>query len=478
MRICVLQSAPSEGQELAGELTADPSRFTDQHTFEHRWIRKDTAAEQIDAAVDEGFDFYFNFMWGQHEDEVAGIDACRYLECLGLPSIGQRSQILERNKNDFYELARALGAPKVPGISEHPLFVRPASSYAKKPTSKTPLCRNHDELLECLKYLNEALKPSRIIAKRFTPATSTIIDGIHIHDDVAVQEYVQGWRYSVVVIEVGDFPVPLTPEKYVYSSGLIPHEESLGFFVNFQRDKRITLLNRKVVPELFAKLQEIAVQAFRANHMAGQSWCSVDIRVPATGEPIVIHVHPMPYLFRSPDHEWEDHAVRKAFPGGHRALINVLIASYQIYRQAEIDRQGMIASTYSSFGKQYNHALNSHEASGIYKKILSLVDLSGSCLDLGSGTGALGRLFSAEKNRKQQQRVPPSSNLSSPEGSTSRSASTDSVIFKGTTDYCRQIDAYSEVSQGSIQTVLSSLGPYDHIVSVGCYILFLPRRSP
>ena len=64
---------------------SDPSMFTNQHTFEHRMIHKSRARQQIDAAVAEKFDFYLSFMWGLHEDAVAGIEAARYFEPLNVP---------------------------------------------------------------------------------------------------------------------------------------------------------------------------------------------------------------------------------------------------------------------------------------------------------------------------------------------------------------------------------------------------------
>ena len=45
------------------------------------------------------------------------------------------------------------------------------------------------------------------------------MDGVPIPDDVVVvvvQEYIAGWDYSVVVIEVGNRAMALDPEHYVY----------------------------------------------------------------------------------------------------------------------------------------------------------------------------------------------------------------------------------------------------------------------
>src|SRR5688572_11854458 len=107
MRICLFQVAYPTDYVLPGyDSLPDPGRFLKQHTFHHRPIDKNTARNQIDVAVAEGFDFYFNFMWGQPEDEVAGVEATEYLESLDVPFIGLHSRILRKSNNDFFEAAR------------------------------------------------------------------------------------------------------------------------------------------------------------------------------------------------------------------------------------------------------------------------------------------------------------------------------------------------------------------------------------
>lgn len=60
MKICCLHSA-DEGMEAGAEdpedVGQDPGLFTNQHTFENKYIYKATAKAQIDEAVAEGYDF-------------------------------------------------------------------------------------------------------------------------------------------------------------------------------------------------------------------------------------------------------------------------------------------------------------------------------------------------------------------------------------------------------------------------------------
>ncbi|GFF26510.1 hypothetical protein IFM58399_01439 [Aspergillus lentulus] len=469
MRICILQTAftnPHATEEYSP--VHDPGNFTDQHTFDHVWIHKHAAKEQIDEAVSKGYDFYFNFM----------------------PAlVGQRSEVLERSKNDLYKDARALGYPRVPGTSNYPLFVKAASSCASQFITEKSLCRNREELVQSLAILQEALAAGRALAGRPSEAirTTTVVDGIPIPEDVVVQEYVSGWDHSVVVIEVGDCPVALAPERYVYPTGFTPYADYLTFEVKFHPETHVELLRYQDDPTLYTKLQELAVQAFHANKMAGRTWCNVDIRVPppGQGEPVVLEVNPMPAVFLPRDHEWEDVAIRESFPGGHRALINTMIASHLLRRRAHEEKLHRIAEVYDNVSSKYDENIAKvTRLPAIYRKIVARVDLSqGTILELGAGTGLFGRALAQEM---QQGTTPPdsdsdsaSSNNRTPSSSSSSSSSprpysiTGIELSQGMAQKCRQTGVYEEVHHGAVQAILPTMGPFDHILSLSV-LYFLP----
>ncbi|OJJ36325.1 hypothetical protein ASPWEDRAFT_169853 [Aspergillus wentii DTO 134E9] len=397
MRICVLQSAYPDNHSIAQhDPGADPSRFTDEHTFEHRWIHKTTAKEQIDAAIAENFDFYFNFMWGQYEDDVAGIEACQYFEKFGLPAAGVWSEVLLRTKNDFYRDARGLGTPRVPGISNYPFFVNPSTG--------------------CSKYQQ-------------SPRTWThSVDGIPIPDDVVVQEFIQGWDHSVVIVEIGNTPVPLAPERYIYPSDFNPHTGFLTFDTKFHHDTSVEILNRKDDPALFEKLQATAIEAFYTNKSSGKGWCNVDIRVPTTGDPVVIEVNPMPSVFLPEDNEWEDKCIWECFPGGQRALIDTLISTSLLQRGETASEQ------YGLSFEEYDTIIQSVDTKSICEKILSHGS-SGTVLELGSGNGYFGRAMQEFLSQEQSISV------------TGIESSHDMV------ERCRETGAYSTVYHGTIPSV-------------------------
>lgn len=452
MRICILQSAfPEDHAYSKSGNGMDPALYTDQHKFEDRWIQKDSAKEQIDAAVAEKFDFYFNFMWGQEDDEFAGVEACRYVESLGLPVVGANTKALLDSKIEFYKNAQALGYPRVPGTSNYPLFVKPSLGFGSALITEKCLCQDRDELLNCLEILNEALQPTRKstdgAAESLSP--STVVDGIPIPDDIVVQEFIQGWDYIVEVIEMGDYPVALSPEKYVYPKHFRPGRDFLHADMRFHPETGIRVLTEKENPVLFRTLQEMAVQAFKANNMRGQTWAQIDIRVPESSEPAVIDANPMGNLFCTGNHKTEDIAVEESFPGGHRAFINSVISSQLIQLGHAKPRQAEIAEAYTAYSHKYKDSFDCrHAMDPFYEEVILSLDLPGAVLELGSGTGKFGRLL---KHGKQS-----SETLGTLAGI---------ELSPGMIQLCQQTNAYSELHQGPVEEILPPIDACDHIVS-------------
>ncbi|KAJ6257332.1 hypothetical protein Dda_8221 [Drechslerella dactyloides] len=416
--------------------------------------------------------------------EVARRKTSQYFESLGLPSIGLRSQVLERSKNDFYKDARLLGYPRIPGTSKYPLFVKPATSCGSQFIWKTSLCRNHEELMKSLAALNEALGPGRAEAGIPTEASPTalIVDGIQIPDDVVVQEYIAGWDYLVIIIEVGSSPVALAPQRYVYPAGFTPYEDFLTMEMEFHPDTRVELLQDKEDSMLYTKLQEVALQAFHANRMAGQNWCKVDIRVPqpGSGEPTVLEVNPMPAVFLPPPNDWEDLAIRKCFPGGHRAMINTLIASHMTSLRKDEPAQLRVADVYNTLSSKYDKMVHT-QFQDIFQKVIARVDFSqGMVLELGSGTGAFGRFLAQnmQYTPPEPDYNPASNTQASPASGCkpNRSYTISGIeLSEGMAEICQQTGVYDRIYRGALQAILPAIGPFDHIVSFSVLYFLSPE---
>lgn len=311
---------------------------------DHRFINKANYRQQIDTAVTEKFDFYINFMWGQPEDEVAGVEATEYFESLNVQFIGLRSRILRKSKTDLYEAARKKGSPPVPSADPDvfPVIVKAARSCASQFLSDKSICFTAEERDASIANIDRQLQPGRLRALGYPPTDkskpptpplemkpATVYD---LPDDIIVQEFIPGIDYSVVVIGFGKTPIALNPTIYNYPSSEDASNKYrfLTFDIKFHPELSESLVNREENPQLFDMLQKLAVEAFQVNDMAGGSWGNVDIRIKPDGKPVVIEVNPMPAVFLPLDFGYEEIVIWNSLPGEHRALLNIMMASYMM----------------------------------------------------------------------------------------------------------------------------------------------------
>ena len=452
MKICILQSAYDGTDHMLQDADpgADPARFIrkTQHEFHHHWIKKSTAIEQIDKAIAEGYDFYLNLMWGQYEDNTAGLKAIQYFESKGLPFVAQRSCVLLRSKLDFYRNARRIGAPPVPGENQFPLFVKPATSCASMFISEKSVCHNGSELVAAIRDLDKALAPRR---KEKADALGVSLMEIEKEQDIVVQEFIEGQDYSCIVIEMCDTPIALSPTKYLYPSDAPTKECFLTFNMKNFTDIALHVMKRASDPQTFDVLQKTAVEGFKANEMHGCSWCNVDIRIKANGQPYVMEVNPMPAVFMPPEHPWEDSVINESLPGGHLALLNILISTYYLRQNRRDDNAQRIAKVYENWTPEgYELSLvNNTELPRIAQEMCTRYSFSGAVLDLGSGTGLFGRTLL----KHQASRNEPPSTLHGID------------ISESMSEVSKQ-HGYSKIHLSSIPRVLPTISSADHVVSL------------
>ncbi|KAI9370356.1 hypothetical protein BJX61DRAFT_544728 [Aspergillus egyptiacus] len=303
------------------------------------------------------------------------------------------------------------------------------------------------------------------------PSPRATID--KLPDDIIVQQFVPGVDYSVVIIEFGNSPIALNPTIYEY-----PPEDAnnpnrfLTFDIKFSPALKEHLIKRDDDPLLFDKLQELAVQAYKVNGMLGGFWDNVDIRVQPNGEPVVIEVNPMPAIFLPPEIQYEDPVISQSLPGGHRALLNILLANYFTRTGQESRRLQGIATTYDGVADVYDTAyLTKSTAEKVLTDVISRFDFSGSLLDLAAGTGVVGRII-----RKCHK--PTASSSRSANGSVNGGLCHDSHVTDATYHHvgvdispdmarvCKE-SGYESCYVGPMQTVLPTIpDQFDHIF---CY---------
>ena len=96
MKICILQleERPNGSTQPEHHTYTDPSKFTEQHAFERRWIAKDSVQESIRAALAEKFDMYWTLASGQQVEEATEFKVAKCLESLDIPFVGISSHVL------------------------------------------------------------------------------------------------------------------------------------------------------------------------------------------------------------------------------------------------------------------------------------------------------------------------------------------------------------------------------------------------
>lgn len=406
MKICVLQSS-YEGTDSAlqdvDDTPAQPGLFTTEHTFSYRFIHKATAKEEIDALAAEGFDFYFNFMWGTLDDPVAGVLESRYFESLNLPSCGIRSWERCMTKKDFYENARRRGALPVPGTDRFPLFVKPANGCASQLIDDLSVCHNQAELEGALRRINSALYEARVrraeaMGVEDKKAFAESYDPIgRDSDDIVVQEFIDGEDYTCTVMQMGDGCIALTPHKY-FTKERPGRKKFLTFELKFDDETHIKLVRKKDNPLLYQRLQKVATEAFMVSGCQGSNMgCDVDLRARPDGEVFAIEVNPQPAAFM-PEGPFQDLPIMHRLPGGHAAVINIFIANHLLRNAAQQGVSEKIAAEYDNLAPKYDTILDKSTtiAAGI-KTLTESYDYDGTVFDLACGTGVFGRVLSESK---------------------------------------------------------------------------------
>ncbi|KAG6040811.1 hypothetical protein E4U41_006982 [Claviceps citrina] len=474
MRICIFQSSyEGSGSILEGVDTApsQPGLFTSQHEFACRWIHKDREEQEIDAAVAEGFDFYFNFLWGTPDDAVAGASASRYLESLGLPFCGLRSLERSQTKNDFFRAARLHGAPPVPGVERFPLFVKPAYGCASQLIDENSVCCNQDELESALRRLNEALREPRMrraaaLGIEDPAAYARSYDPVgRDSDDIVVQEYIEGKDYGCAVVQMGRCCVALTP--YVYRMKRLPRQEQfLTFDLKFDAETRPELLQKRDDAALFERIQQVAVEAFAVSSCKdGHTGCHVDLRVTADGQVFVVDMNPHSAQF-VPQETDQDYPVIHSFPGGHSTLINVFIANHMLRHPDQWSHEPELVSLYNDMAPTYDAQCSAGSRFDVsLGKLVDDFDFSGTILDLACGTGIFGRILA------QRHKSPP---RTSTKGHANRLLGCD--ISPGMLDVCRETGLYDSLRLESMQSALMNLSErVDHVVSFSAIYFLRPE---
>ncbi|KAF9967881.1 hypothetical protein BGZ70_007837 [Mortierella alpina] len=425
MKICVFLSSyegvESEFKDM--DATQNPSRYVKSHDFHLRYIKKDTAEQQIDQACQEGFDLYYNLLWGQRSDNVAGIDAVQYLESKGLPFIGTSSKFLSLSKADFKKAAS--GFVQVPGETQFPLIIKPSRGCASLYMTEKSVCHNQDQLSEQIALLR----------------TKT-------SDDIIVEEFIVGKEFTVVVVEVDDDIIALAPYVCEFPTDMEPMQQFIHFQHKMESLRHGVIQFKRYDGELLEELQDTACKAYRALDVFGSGYARVDIRVAADNSIYVLEVNPMPCLFYADIGDLsDDDIISQCFPRGHEGLMDNLIATkLRSHVEKKVQKNYDVMSVFYD-DRAYSEATFPH----VIRKIVAQFPFQGTVLDLGSGTGIFGSLIQASYD------------------ATLTGIDLSPMMAAKATHY-------KKLYIGTIQRMLPFVGCFDHVVSSGA-LYFLDKDS-
>ncbi|GIJ89500.1 hypothetical protein Asppvi_008442 [Aspergillus pseudoviridinutans] len=380
MKICLINSS-YEGVDSPFEKYdefPDPNRYIskDRHEFVTRYVTKANAKAEIDEICKENFDLFMNYMWGIESDDVAGVEATRYLESKGVIILTNPSTFLAKNKLDLQKAAKKCGL-RVPGDTpgKYPKIVKYADGYGSLNLDEDSICYTEEEVIK------------RVAMMQKDNTTFSIL----------VQDYIIGKECSAIVVEMGREVVALTPLQYVFPENTPDNEAFLTWHNKFEAVDQGIIKYAFVEEEPHkANLQSAAVEAFKAIGVSGGgAWARVDMRLEeSTGHAYVIEVNCIPVVFYPKGNTLgDDLVVEEKFPGGQAAFFDMLLATKQMQLGWHTAQNNHIAAVYDSFAPAYHAVWENSELCNIQKFFSANYDLSGTVLDVACGTGAMGQVL-------------------------------------------------------------------------------------
>nr|BAV32143.1 hypothetical protein [Sordaria araneosa] len=402
MRVCVLLPSAqnvvdgSDVSQLIAKTTfPDLGAFTDQHTFKNLFLGLDNWKSQIDAAVAEGYDFYFHFFGSTVDKPLWALEACRYFESLGLPWSGIPS--------GFFSFA------------------------------------DQDKNLFCGNGMQNGSRPGEV-----RDMTCTVIQ----------------------LAEDGLIALPPMVHE------ITQHGEDI-------EDSEFHVMRKQDDPALFERIQRASIDALlKSQTGSGNACCTVAISVHKDGTVVASNLDRQPAGFISSAEPiapvgWKaaDLAVTRAFPGGHRALIDVAMANKLLRGELSVETLNKLKDQYSGTAETYEAILvGESRVPAMMEMIVDKFDFSGVIFDLACGTGIFARALRAKYPAAK-------ANGAVPKDSHHRVFGFD--IAPGMLKICTDFGVYESVHIDSMEETLINLQQYaeavDHVVCFTAIQLLRPE---
>ncbi|XP_037049961.1 D-alanine--D-alanine ligase-like [Bradysia coprophila] len=447
MKICVLLSSyGGVGSSFEHyELYQNPGLYDKKHVYEQRIIAKNNAKEEIDRILQEGFDLIWHFLWGPVNEDIAGVNEIKYLETKNVSMIGTSSKFLSLTKLDYKEaMASAnIKTPKgivVKGDDESlahlelghltfPLIVKPSVGCGSEHMTEDSVCHNVVALEQQVKLLKSK---------------------INVNYEILIEEFVEGDEVAVVILETKNGVVALHPTIFVFPEDWPPTKKFLDFDAKFVGIERGDIIHKLFDgnTEMKEKIEETAIKAYEELGVLGSGYARVDFRVKGS-EVYVLEINPCPAFFAElGNRSGDDFVIESTFPGGHENLIETIISSKRRFDAILKEYNGVTASNYDAAIE-----VKGKNLFAIWECLTDTFDYGGTVLDLGCGTGLVGKIIKKKYDAKL-------------------------TGIDLSPEMAKLIDNYEELHLGYMENVVVELKArsFNHIVSAGA-LAFIDQKS-
>lgn len=306
---------------------------------------------------------------------MAGVEAVRYLETKGVHILTNPSTFLSKTKLDLKKAADRTGllVPRdTPG--KYPKIVKYSDGCGSLQLDYDSICHTEEQVQLRVAYLKEQ-----------NPKFGTM-----------VEDYIAGRECSAIVVEMGTEVVALTPLQYVFPKDTPSDREFLTWHNKFEACETGEIQYELVRPEQALKMQQAAVDAFKAlDANGGGGWARVDMRLEEdTGKVYVLEVNSIPVVFYPVGNTLgDDLVVGETFPGAHPAFFDMLLATKQMQLGQHNDRSRSVAALYASLSSKYADMWAETGLRKIQEQFASNFSFDGTVLDVACGMGHFGRVL-------------------------------------------------------------------------------------
>jgi len=278
MRICLLTNQDLDSESISeDDWPADPRPYIPEADWDLVVLEKETAVRQVIAAVQRGYDVFFNLCDGAWDEETPGIEVVKTLEQLGVAFTGATSEFYEPSREAMKRVCGAWGidTPAYAFVSSEedvhraaqeltfPLFVKHPSSYASIGLTKDSRVANPAEL---------ALQAGLMISQ---------------YGGALVEEFIEGTEYTVLIAENPEDPA--SPISYQSVGYRFPDGETFKHadlkWVEYEKMETFPVTDL----ELDTLLRETSARFFQGLGGAGYGRC--DIRLDERGRPFMLEIN-------------------------------------------------------------------------------------------------------------------------------------------------------------------------------------------